>query len=509
MYQTIALWALLVATVGLSAWKWLRVAQREHYEPGRVSAMVLVWVRARNLNAALGASALLFFALCFAVPAAAIASLVAGTVFPIGLRFFPKTTPLVVTGRIKRLLGVVVLIDGLALALAWLAYAPAGVAVLLLQPLIVDAALTATRPMESAISARYVASARQRLASVQPVVVAITGSYGKTSTKNYAHRIVSGSRRVLASPASFNNILGLSKAINDGLRPGIEVFIAEMGTYGPGEIRRLCRLFKPQIAAITTIGEAHLERMGTRAAIVSAKSEILEDVEIAVLNVDVEELASLARTLRTDKNVIRCSARGPADSEVAVISNGSKWQVFIHSRWCVDIPAPETGHAINLAIAIGIALAVGLPEDRILSSVANGGLTQPSHRAEITRTSDGVVVIDDTYNANPDGAAAALRSAVRLAGKAGKVWTVSPGMIELGRNQAVRNRAFAAEATASTNMRLIVVGYTNRRDLIAGATDHTRVLLAKDRAAAQRFIETDLSAGDVVLYENDLPSHYP
>lgn len=503
---TWALWALLVVACALSTWKWLRVAQREHYAPGRVTAMALIWLRARPLGLMLLAVAVALFAVSFVLPPAALLATVLAALLPWGLATFPKTTPLVVTGRVKRLIAVLVVLE-LALLAASTLLPVTGVAVLLLLPVLTDAALAVTKPIEATMAKRFVTDAQRTLRDVDPIVVAITGSYGKTSTKNYAKQLVAGAKQTLASPASFNNLLGLSKSVNDALRPGVEVFIAEMGTYGPGEIRRLCQLFQPKIAAIITIGEAHLERMGNRETIVRAKSEIVEGAETAVLNVDVPELAALADTL-TGKTVVRCSQTTAEGNDVAVIAAGDQWQVYVDGDHVGDVAAPSTGHPINLAIAVGIAVAVGVPADAILRAT-KGGLPGSSHRAEVQRVANGTVVIDDTYNANPDGAAAAVRSAVALAGASGTVWTITPGMIELGVNQRMRNEVFAAEATAAPNMRLVITGHVNRRALLAGATDPGRVLQAADRAAAQKLIDGDVSPGDVLLFENDLPSHYP
>ena len=143
-----------------------------------------------------------------------------------------------------------------------------------------------------------------------PTVVAITGSFGKTSTKQHVAHLLAGSRTVVASPASFNNRAGLARAINEQLLPGTDVFVAEMGTYGQGEIAELCRWCPPSIAVITAIGPVHLERFKSEEAIVAAKSEITETAHTVVLNVDNPHLAALADRLAAagTKSVVRCSA---------------------------------------------------------------------------------------------------------------------------------------------------------------------------------------------------------
>src|SRR5437870_3647177 len=132
---------------------------------------------------------------------------------------------------------------------------------------------------------------------VKPAVVAVTGSYGKTSTKGYIAHLVGSSRALVASPRSFNNRAGLARAVNEQLAPGTEVFVAEMGAYGPGEIAELCYWVRPRIGVITAIGPVHLERFGSEERIVEAKAEIFTGVETAVLNVDDDRLEDVARQI--------------------------------------------------------------------------------------------------------------------------------------------------------------------------------------------------------------------
>nr|WP_277628484.1 Mur ligase family protein [Arsenicicoccus dermatophilus] len=357
---------------------------------------------------------------------------------------------------------------------------------------------------------------------MRPTVVAITGSYGKTSTKLYVNQLLSRSHAAVASPASFNNLMGLSRTVNDRLVPGTEVFVAEMGTYGPGEIRELCTVFPPTIAAITTIGEAHLERMKNRETIVAAKSEITEEAAVSVLNVDVPELAALADRLEGVKRVVRCSATAGGWADVVVaplagasvgdasgtaVAGGGRWEVTVDGEHVTTVDAPPAGHPINLAIAVGIARALDVPAASLAPLMID--LPGAAHRAELQRDERGVAVIDDTYNSNPDGAASALRSARAAVGEGGRIWTITPGMVELGDQQAARNRAFAADATAMPDQVLAITGLTNRRALLAGAQGQpgeVRTYPSREAAAAEIMAQT--AAGDVVLFENDLPDHY-
>jgi UDP-N-acetylmuramoyl-tripeptide--D-alanyl-D-alanine ligase len=333
-------------------------------------------------------------------------------------------------------------------------------------------------------------------------VVAITGSFGKTSTKEYARHLLAGSVHVVASPASFNNRLGLARAINEGLDPGVQVLIAEMGTYGPGEIADLCRWIPPDVAVITAVGPVHLERFGSVEAIARAKAEILQGAATAVVNWD-DPLVRRAAEGRPGVRLVRCSAVAE-DAEVSVLTEEGTLVVRVLGEEAGRLPAGNI-FPMNVACAVGVAHALGVPAARIAERL--GGLPQPQHRGVAGRTDTGVLVIDDTYNSNPAGARAAVE---RLAAEAaGRTALVTPGMVELGRRQAGENRDLAAFAAARV-ADIVVVGRTNRRALLAGArAGAARVLAVAHRPEAVAWVTANFGDGDGVLYENDLPDHYP
>ena len=149
--------------------------------------------------------------------------------------------------------------------------------------LVVDAAAALLVPIEHRLGERWVRRARRRLLEVAPAVVAITGSYGKTSTKHHLAELLSGGRRrSCRRPGASTTARASPMAINEHLGDGTEVFIAEMGTYGPGEIRSMCAWCPPDVAVLTAIGPVHLERFGTLERIVEAKAEITERARVVV-----------------------------------------------------------------------------------------------------------------------------------------------------------------------------------------------------------------------------------
>ncbi len=277
----------LVAAV-VAAPRWLRIAQREHYLPPSVTRFAVRWWSTGRVNLLLAIGAVTAALSAFSLSVMALATAVIVAVGPLGLSVRGRTSPLAWTRRLRTVAVVAAVVDGVLFVIA--AALPSGAALAatlcFLQPVVIDFALLITWPFEQLAGRRWVRRAEQRLRAANPVTVAITGSYGKTTTKQYVRHLVAGQRSVLASPASFNNTAGLARTLNEQLTPGTEVFIAEMGTYGPGEIRAMCAWVQPPVGVIVNIGPVHLERMRTLDGVGAAKAEITEDVATAVLNVE-------------------------------------------------------------------------------------------------------------------------------------------------------------------------------------------------------------------------------
>jgi UDP-N-acetylmuramoyl-tripeptide--D-alanyl-D-alanine ligase len=359
-------------------------------------------------------------------------------------------------------------------------------------------------PVERTLSQQYVRQAADTLRRVSPRVVAITGSYGKTSTKEHVRDLVTGTFEVVASPASFNNRLGLAKAVNDAVAPGTEVFIAEMGTFAKGEIADLCSWIKPTVSVLTAVGPVHLERFGSLEAIAAAKSEIFAGAETVVINSDDDRVRAVAAAKVDPTALVRCSMTDPA-ADVYVGRTAAGLEVHVGGRSIGTVKADVFG--ANVACAVGAALAIGVAPEAIGPRLDRLGA--PAHRAQVTEAASGVTIIDDTYNSNPDGAAAALRLLETMANDSARRVVVTPGMIELGARQRHENTSFGA-AAGHIASHLVVVGHTNKAALVAGARDtDAEIVAVPDRAAATQLVRELLSSGGVVLYENDLPDHHP
>jgi UDP-N-acetylmuramoyl-tripeptide--D-alanyl-D-alanine ligase len=277
-----------------------------------------------------------------------------------------------------------------------------------------------------------------------------------------------------------------------------------MGTYGPGEIRAMCAWVRPEIGIITAIGPMHLERMKTLDTVTRAKSEILEGTRVAVLNVDDDRLAQLAGQLGGPE-VIRCGTRRQPGLDLSLERALDSVTVRFRGEVLGAFESRPGVHLGNVACALAAALAAGAPPARIIGRL--GELSVPAHRAAQGVSDSGLIVIDDTYNSNPSGARHALELLDAAVAEPHRRAVITPGMVELGPGQDEENRSLAA-AVAKAGAVLVVVGWTNRRALVAGARDGEVVTVAS-RAAARDWVRSALSAGDGVLWENDLPNHYP
>lgn len=495
---TLLIAAATVAAIAASL-RWLRIAQREHYQPGSVMRFATRWWRSSWINVLLVLTALVATVGVWWVEWLGWLGVTA-VVGPRGLSIRGRSSTLSWTSRLRRLaIAAAVLVAALVAAgvsndqPGWAVTALVGL------PVIIDASLALLGPIERILGDKWVDLARSRLAASGARVVAITGSYGKTTTKGYLGHLLSGRFRTMVAPASFNNRMGLARAINEHLAPGVEVFVAEMGTYGPGEIADLCSFIPPEIGVITAIGPVHLERFGSAEAIVAAKREILAQTRVAVINVDDELLAKVADEEARQRKVVRVSAFDTT-ADVSVVGHTIRIGPTEYG------PVGPEVFAANLACAVGAAIELGLPPHEVVRRLDD--LPVAPHRRQIATSEGGVVIIDDTYNSNPAGAAAALARLLAVPGN-GRKAVVTPGMVELGHRQDEENQRFARLA-ASQVTDLVVVGRTNRSALLRGAaTGKATVTVAASRAEAVNWVRSHLGPGDAVLYENDLPDHYP
>lgn len=496
----------IVVSSVVAALRWLRVAQREHYLAGATTRFAVRWWRLTPANPVLFLLGAVAAGVAFAAGVVGLTVAAVVVLGPVGLSLRGRTSRLAWTRRLKVLAALAGIFELIVLALGLLFDIGVGVAAIcaLVVPAIIDGAAAVASPFEAHAAGRFVAQAAKRLGTVGPTVVAITGSYGKTSTKNHVAALIGTDRSVVPSPRSFNNRAGLARAINEHLAPGTDVFIAEMGTYGPGEIAEMVSWCPPRISIITAIGPVHLERFGTLEQTTRAKAEIVQGAETVILNVDNRYLAELATTL-DDATVVRAGST-TQDASVRITEAESTWTVNVDGVDVATLTAPPGIQSTNAACALAGALALGIDLSAAVSRLS--GLRPAENRLDVAVAPSGLSIVDDTFNSNPAGARAALGLLASLPVEGQRV-VVTPGMIELGTTQAAENEAFAKDAADIADL-LVIVGRTNERALRAGAaTAGLAVRHAANRETAVAWIRSAMGARDAVLYENDLPDHYP
>ena len=288
--------------------------------------------------------------------------------------------------------------------------------------------------------------ARRRLRAVP--VVGITGSVGKTTTKDLLAAVLGRDRRVWASTRSFNNEIGvpitLLSAPDDA-----EALVVEMGSRGPGHIAELCRVARPTMGVITTVGLSHTSELGSLAAVVAAKRELVEglpaaaDGGVAFLNAGVPEVAAMASG--TDARVVTFGSGGQVRArDLAVDDELTPRFVLESPGGAVEVELGARGvHSVDNALA---AAAVGIELGVSLDGVA-AGLAEPTLsplRMEVTRTPGGARLLNDSYNANPLSMRAALHALAAL--PAQRRIAVLGTMAELGDFEAAEHTAIGSLA---------------------------------------------------------------
>lgn len=431
--------------------------------------------------------------------------------------------PLVMTGRAHRILWTATALTPFAILIPaglvhiWLGGWPLDVLTWAVVSLLVwfgaarllvaaDVALT---PVQAAINGRFLRRAKKTLAEVDPLIVGITGSFGKTSTKFAIETLIGPPGQALATPGSFNTPLGVCRTINEQLEPSHRYFVVEMGAYREGDIAELMAFVRPTIGVLTAIGPAHLERFGSMDAIRRGKYEVVRDLPgdgTAIMNVDDEDVRALAdRTehVRVVRYGIDPDGNPDVSAEDVVFSPEGTSFELVTSAGRAEIQTRLLGkHSVGHVLA---GAAVALEAGRSLGEIAEAAarLEPVEHRLQLLPGAGGVTVIDDAYNSNPKGAEAALEV---LAGiEAGRRIVVTPGIIELGEMQEQANREFGALAGRVADV-VLVVARLNRDAIVEGASDGKAQVETFDTLAeATQRMKTLLRPGDVVLFENDLP----
>ncbi len=352
---------------------------------------------------------------------------------------------------------------------------------------------------------RLAAGVHSRLVEGGLITLGITGSSGKTSTKDLLGQVLAAAGPTVSPPGSFNNDIGLPLTVLSADET-TRYLVLEMGARGPGHIARLCRVAPPRIGVVLNVGSAHLGEFGSPEGIAQAKGELVEALPAdgtAVLNADDPRVLGMATRTRAR---VMTTGRGP-DAEVR--ATGVSLDDSARARFTLVVPDEEHPVALqvvgehqvaNALSAAGAALAAGMPAADVAAALSTAG-SRSRWRMEVERRPDGVTVVNDAYNANPESMRAALAALTQLPGS--RRIAVLGAMAELGPDASAEHERLGRDAAAAGIDLVMAVG-TDAVGIADGATAAggragEESVHVPDRAAARELLGTLLRPGDVVL----------
>ncbi len=285
-------------------------------------------------------------------------------------------------------------------------------------------------------------------------VIGITGSCGKTTTKNVLVHLLESSRRVVGSPNSFNNEIGVPHTLFLA-DESTETLVVEIGTNAPGEIAALCRIANPTGAIITNIGAAHLEGLGTKEGVAQEKGDLVEKLSsegFCVLNANCPFTPQISS--RTSARVITFSVEGDGDLDATDLYTHGAGTTFRLDGREVTSPLVGAHNVENLLAALAACRGMGMDLDEVLPMVS--GVKAARGRMERIELDD-LVILDDSYNANPTSAMASVRVLEGMHGHERRVLVLGE-MLELGEHSDPAHKAIGADAAARKVDLLLCVG---------------------------------------------------
>jgi UDP-N-acetylmuramoyl-tripeptide--D-alanyl-D-alanine ligase len=341
-------------------------------------------------------------------------------------------------------------------------------------------------------------------------VVGITGSCGKTTTKNYLVKLLSRVRRTVGSPLSYNNNVGVPLTLL-AADASTEVLCCEMGSSGPGEIAELSSLVLPDIGVITGVGASHLEGLGSLEGVAIEKNELARALpksgllvvhddgrfrDLFVSSTEAEVVTfGIDNGQRSDADLV--ATKLCFDGGRSVFELRGKGLEHLEGRE-VTLPALGTHNVLNLLAALAVCRGLGIDLEEVLPAVAE--IEGQSGRLESFEL-DGLVVIDDTYNANPESASAAVRVLAGIHGHTRRVLVLGD-MLELGDFAVEMHHALGRAAAAAGIDKLVLVGELARAaeaGALEGGMQPAEVSHFTTRRAAEEALEGLFRKGDLVL----------
>lgn len=440
----------------------------------------------------------------------------------LGWRGFSKNSSsikkLVFTARVKRMFAFCAVLLAALGAAAWFTEETVRTVLLVVFVFLILCAdllclisLFALKPCEKLIGRHYINDAKKKLGSVKGIkVIGITGSYGKTGTKYILTRILSEKYNVLCTPESFNTPMGVVRTVREKLRADTEIFVCEMGAKNIGDIKEICDIVHPDTGLITSVGPQHLETFKSVDNVFKTKFELFDAVK-----------AKGGEVFANGDNAI---IKEKADGSIILYGKGAEFKfraenvsggrggasfdlVLDDERVSVTTKLLGRHNVLNIVGAAGLAYTLGVSAKDIAFAISR--LTPTAHRLEMKGSLKGSLLIDDAYNANPEGCLEAVNVLGSFEGM--KKVIITPGLVELGDKEYEYNKALGC-AAARVCDKIIFVGEKRSQPLADGVKetdfDTNNMFIASSFKEAMEIYSGFADGNTVVLLENDLPDNY-
>lgn len=370
-----------------------------------------------------------------------------------------------------------------------------------------------TSPLEKLFHMYYMLRTRKTLSNHKRLItIGITGSYGKTTSKNIIYEVLSSSFYTLMTPASFNTPMGISKAVKELLKPIHQVFICEMGADKVNDIQVLMDLVQPQLGIVTEVGPQHMDTFKSQSNILTEKMKIIENLPLSgcgFVNYDNE----LIRTyhLRSKVPLIKVGIDHPdcdyRAENIEVSSRGCQFEVVTKEGNRVVFETKILGrhNVLNILFAIAVARHLNVDWETIVKAIR--GLKPIQHRLE-PKVLFGLHVIDNAYNSNPKSAQNSLEILKMMPGVR---FLITPGMVELGEQTDLYNEEFGAKMINHVDEVVLIGKHRSlpiQKGLMKSGFDMMHVHVVNSTQEAFELVKRKATANDSILIENDLPDAF-
>jgi UDP-N-acetylmuramoyl-tripeptide--D-alanyl-D-alanine ligase len=383
---------------------------------------------------------------------------------------------LVFTGRVKRFFGLLIILTFLSYAFDYYFKTPHGIFL----PLIL--AIIGSEIIEWLLFNGYKKKAKKKLDQINPKIIAITASYGKTSIKNFLYQLTHEKYNTYKTPRSVNTLKGIVLDINTSL-PLCDIYIVEAGAREKGDIKEIAEFVENEYAIIGKIGPQHIEYFKTLENVINTKKEILVSPKFK-------------KAITYDINEEKCVEIKNKIQNIKSTLNGIEWDLEYKNE-TIHLTAPILGsfNAINLSLCFYMAKELNIETDYLIRKIAK--IEPIPHRLQKIEVG-GKIIIDDSFNGNIEGMLEGVNLARQYNGR--KV-IVTPGLVEA--NEEMNKKL--AKAIDETFDIVIVTGSLNRHVLCENIQKPNKIYLA-DKSKLEKILAENTKAGDLILFSNDAPT---